>query len=145
MWPLLKKLHGHRLFRYVIAGGVSYCVEVSSFLVFYYLFHVHSGIANALSMIVALTVNYLLSHFFVFKDQQVHLGRSFPRYFALVTFNIVLSSVIVDVLVSHLHTPGFIAKPFVSAGIAAWTYFAYKIFVFKNSATSAHPATSALD
>jgi putative flippase GtrA len=143
MWPLLKKLHGHRLFRYVMAGGISYCVEVGSFLAFYYLLHINSGIANVLSMLTSLSVNYLLSHFFVFKDQQVHLGQSLPRYLALVVFNITVSSLIVEVLVTHLHAPGFIVKPFVSAGIAGWTYFAYRVFVFKNATALADPAASA--
>jgi putative flippase GtrA len=142
MWPLLKKLHGHQLFRYVVAGGISYCVEVSSFLAFYYWLHIHSGIANVLSMLTSLSVNYLLSHFFVFKDQQVHLGRSFPRYFALVVFNITVSSLLVDFLISHVHAPGFVVKPFISAGIAGWTYVAYQKFVFTNARSSADPVAS---
>lgn len=130
----IKRLFERRGARYVFSGGVSYGVELASFLFFYYVVRLESGVANACSLFVALLVNYLLAHHFVFIDYAKNVKRSLPRYVLLVSFNIAASSVIVSLLVSHFNLKAYLVKPVVSACFAAWTYVAYKKFVFLKNA-----------
>jgi putative flippase GtrA len=123
-------LNQHRTLRYLLSGGITYATEVGSFFVLYFALHIFSGAANAISYTLAMVVNYCLAHFFVFGDYETILKRSLSRYLIFAGFNLLCSSLIVQLLVSGLGFKALIVKPLLSIAVAIWSYFGFKKFVF---------------
>jgi putative flippase GtrA len=117
--------------RYVISGGTSFAVEQAIFMFCLYSLGTKAGLANVVSLVGSWTVNYTLSHYFVFRGHGTKMSRSVPKYIALAVFNLAVTTAIITLLVDHLGLPGFAVKPAVSILAAAWTFFAYKLLIFR--------------
>jgi len=123
-----------RIIKYVVSGAISFGVENGSFLFLFYAWQVNVAVANVLSIAVALLVNFALNKYFVFNNASSSLKtrHQFARYVPLVSFNVLVSTLLVSALV-HWRVPGFIAKPSVTLVVASWTYLAYKRFIFASA------------
>lgn len=121
-----------RVVRYILSGILSFAVENTSFIIFYYPLHLEVKVANIFSIGVALIVNFFVSRSFVFRHKGTKMvaTKQFSQYIVLVLFNLTISTLSVAALV-HRGVPGIIAKPAVTSVIVCWTYIIYKRLIFK--------------
>jgi len=114
--------------RFVVAGGISVCVDVLTLYLLHSWAHTSLFVATTAGYGVSLGVNYLLNHTWVFRASG-QLNRRVPRYVALVVVNYVLTVVLVTGL-SALGLPYLIAK-LIAVGVnAVLNFIAYQRWVF---------------
>jgi putative flippase GtrA len=125
-WPQPKVV------RYIASGLLSFLVEIVSFMISFYAISAGVEVSNIISISIAVVVNFVVSKHYVFKGSNgsARTRRQFMRYSVLVGINLVVSTILVSRLVK-LDVPAYVAKPFVTLLVAAWTYIAYKRAIFK--------------
>ena len=130
-----RQLLEKRIVRYLISGVTSFCIENATFLVLYYGVKLHVRPANIASVLVALSANFLLTRYFVFRhNAPLKAAKSqLVRYGLLAVFNITASTYGVGFMV-HSHVPGFVAKPLMTMLVACWNYVLYRTVIFKKDA-----------
>lgn len=141
-WNLLKsfspRLH-EVLFKkrkgivYILSGGTAAFVELGSLYVFKGILGMKLIPAVSLAFILAFCVSFMLQKFWTFEDNstdQVHAQAA--KYFAITGFNFFLNLFLMYVLVEIIHVWYMLAKFLISGGIAFFSFFVYRMFVFKG-------------
>ena len=102
-----------QFFRYLFVGGLAFVVDFAlSYIVFRFVFHEQKEfgwIANALSFIAGLVVNYIISTFWIFKTSKVE--NKLVEFISFAAIGVVAK--IVSTAVSFL-----------------WNFFARKILLY---------------
>lgn len=145
-WNFLKsfspRLHDilfkkRKLIVYIISGGTAAVVELGSLYIFKGILGMPLLLAVSLAFILAFCVSFTLQKFWTFEDHsvdQVHTQAA--KYFAITGFNFFLNLFLMYVLVEILHVWYMLAKFLVSGGIAFFSFFVYRMFVFKGEIQS---------
>ena len=116
--------------KFLLAGGSAAAVEYIAFLA---LTHIEAPtlIANSFSFLCGLVVSFSLNKTWVFASKQ-RAHAQFVKYFCLAGINLVISNLLVWAIVYGLSMPGYIAKLMAMVVIAAWNYFIFSKFIFKD-------------
>jgi putative flippase GtrA len=121
-----------RVIRYGLSGLLSFAVENIAFNGFYYLINFSPRVSNILSVCAALVVNFIVSKYFVFKNDGKQIGQQLVQYIFLVTFNATFSTLLVGWLIDR-HIAGYIAKFTATILIVSWNYLVYSRVIFKQA------------
>ncbi|MEE1186321.1 MAG: GtrA family protein [Acutalibacteraceae bacterium] len=131
------------MFRFGIVGGISFIFDTVFVLLFNRVIFgqpqlhpdpFYTLISTAVGFAVGLTVNYLLSRFFVFvSDEQKKNGKGFKAFllFAIIS---IIGLILTEVLVIGLCALGMVdfwAKVVAAAIVMIWNYVGRKVFIFK--------------
>lgn len=131
----MRQLLQLRLIRYGIFGGLSYLIDISSFLILYNIFHTALFLATSISFTLGLLFSFATNKLFVFEatKQEAHhtTTRQAILYGALVVFNMLFTYIFVKVLL-EAHVASAIAKTLSTACITLWNFFIYKRIIFKK-------------
>jgi len=158
----LMELMNRRLVRFIGAGIVNTIVDFGILNVLVFVFHTPEWLANTVSVSTAITVSYLLNHYFVFKSTQQHSVKHIGK-FVLITlvgifvvqdgglyillnwvpwFGTLAISIVHGLGITQL-SDEFIrlntAKIVLAFASLAWNYTMYKRFVFTEPADSEEP------
>jgi len=125
---------GLRLPHYAVAGVVTLAVEYWTFLGGYYIIHLAAVIANTLSFVVSVSVNFLLNRMWVFN---AGLGsRSWRRqvtlYFCLALLNLGITNLGLYYLL-QFHIPAFLLKLLFVSMVASWNFIIFRKFIFGDT------------
>jgi putative flippase GtrA len=128
------KLYEQRLVRYILAGGLSYAIELSVLLVLYKLFGLSAELSTAIAFWIGLTASFILQKIFAFRDYEKTVkavSKQVGVYAALVGFNYLFTLAVVA---------AFPAKWVVFSRTLAliittvWNYYIYKKIIFHPTA-----------
>jgi putative flippase GtrA len=131
----IHKIVGSRkAIRYICSGIASEIIEYSVFLV-WVIFAPGLTIANAVSFISGITAGYFFHKYWTFagsgeaylKDQHQIIG-----YGIIAATNLVLTSLLINLLAHQLHLAPALAKIITMGLSAAWTYLLLNHLVFKR-------------
>ncbi|KKR22165.1 MAG: hypothetical protein UT50_C0001G0077 [Candidatus Moranbacteria bacterium GW2011_GWA2_39_41] len=121
-----------QFFRYLFVGGASTIVDMGAFFIVVNTLHFHYLIAQTISFLFGLIINYILSIFWVFS----HTGN-FKKEFALFAIigigGLLLSYLFLWLLIdiSNLHTfKDMLAKAIAVLIVLFWNFGMRKKFVF---------------
>ena len=125
------------LFRYVIVGAIAFLIDTGILHLVMILFpewQYTLYAATAAGFLVGLTVNYILSILFVFKNGKEKTENKKVQTFII--FGIIgiiglgLTELGMHVGVEILNIHHLITKVFVAGGVMLWNYIARKIIIF---------------
>lgn len=114
--------------RYLLAGGVSFLVDLGLLALFHSVFGWPVWLATGTAFLISFAFTYTLQRLFSFMATTPH-GRALLRYTLLVGFNTLASVAIVSAVNASL--VGWVGgKVIATAVTTAWNFFAYKYWVF---------------
>lgn len=118
----------HKVFKFLISGGLAAATEYGSFLIFILALPVVP--ANALSFMLGLVVSFSLNRSWVFVSKG-NTKKKFAQYFLLALINLTLGSLLIFTLTT-MGTFALIAKIIVMLLIASWNYLIFSKLIFKD-------------
>ncbi len=124
----------YRLFRYVISGGTSAFVTLSTLYILTKWFGVWYLLSTVIGFLVGFLVSFTLQKFWTFKDgrKDVLASQAF-FYFIIVAGNLCLNALGMYVLVDIFHIWYMPADLLVLFLIAIESFFLYRIVFKKNN------------
>lgn len=128
-----------QFFRYIFVGGLAFVVDFAlSYIVFRFVFHEQKEfgwIANALSFIAGLVVNYIISTFWIFKTSKVE--NKLVEFISFAAIGVVGLLITIGITVlfekwlgDTTHLFQIIAKIVSTAVSFLWNFFARKILLY---------------
>jgi putative flippase GtrA len=118
-----------RLFLYLIVGGLSFIVEISTFLA---LRRAAMPVipASVASFIVATLANYLLSILLAFEHGRFRQPEELARFLIVVLVGLVLNTIVVWIFAYPLAIQPIVAKISAVPIVLTWNYLGRRLFVF---------------
>lgn len=114
--------------RYLLAGGISFLVDLGLLALFHSVFGWPVWTATGAAFLISFAFTYTLQRLFSFMATTPH-GRALLRYTLLVGFNTLATVAIVSAVNASL--VGWVGgKVIATAVTTVWNYFAYKYWVF---------------
>ena len=128
-----------QFFRFLFVGGLAFVVDFAlSYIVFRFVFHEQKEfgwIANALSFIAGLVVNYIISTFWIFKTSKVE--NKVVEFISFAAIGVVGLLITIGITVlfekwlgDTTHLFQIIAKIVSTAVSFLWNFFARKILLY---------------
>jgi len=120
-----------QLFRYLWVGGFAFIIDYGSLFVLTDFFHVDYLFSAAISFILGLVVNYILSTMWVFSESR--LNNKWAEFVAFATIGIVglvLNEIIMYICCEIFGIYYMISKLCSTGVVFFWNFFARKIALF---------------
>ena len=132
-----------QFFRYCFVGGLAFLVDfVTSYLLFRFVFGERASfgwVANSLSFIAGLAVNYLISTFWIFKNSKVE--NKLLEFLSFAAIGVVgllitigITKLFEKLLADKTSLFQIIAKLVATAVSFLWNFFARKILLYSKKA-----------
>ncbi len=124
-----------KIVRYLISGGTAAVINLGMLFVLVHFFNFHYLLASTLGFLSALVVSFTMQKFWTFQNSTMTgLPFQFARYISVtLTVNLGLNTVLMYLLVSHLHVWYFAAQIVTAGLLAILSYFMYHNVVFKSA------------
>jgi putative flippase GtrA len=129
---LLQKATKHTLVRYILVGGTSYVVELSSLLALYHYGHMSRTMATAIAYWIGLILAFILQKLVAFQDYRKEvktLTRQGIIYGVLTLWNWVFTVAVVGFFSSKYI---ILSRTLAQAILTIWNYAIYKHIIFKK-------------
>lgn len=114
--------------KYIFSGGIASAVMFGTLIFFHEILGVWYLYSSTLAFVLAFIVSFLLQKLWTFAD---HRAADSPRQLALFLIvslaNLGLNGLGMFVLVGKMGVWYLLAQFFVTAGIATWSFFIYRI------------------
>jgi putative flippase GtrA len=122
-----------RAVKYVIAGGTAAAVDIGILYILTDLAHIWYLLSAVLAFAVAFVVSFTLQKFWTFRDRSTeNLHAQAGLYLAVALFNLCLNTALMYLLVDIFDIWYVFSQIFVGIFIASFSFFIYRIFVFKQ-------------
>lgn len=128
-------INKHRtLINFLITGGILFVIDFGVSLFMYYLVGLGPGISSGIGFTAGFIVGFTLNKKWVFKHDsksRFNVSAQLILYLLLAVFNLIISSVAVEVIVGK----GImieIVKPITVIVIAFWNFLIFKFFIFSK-------------
>jgi putative flippase GtrA len=133
---MLKKLPSNLVLRYLLAGGLSYAIELSCLLLIHRFLGVATVAATAIAFWIGLVASFVLQKLLAFQDYEKTkklISRQLSVYLLLIGFNYLFTLGVVA-----LFPPSYIifSRTLALVIVTTWNFAFYKRFVFKLGKTS---------
>jgi len=120
------------IIKYIISGGTATAVNLSFLYIFTDVLHIWYVFSAALAYAVAFVVSFTLQKFWTFKNGTLtRIKSQFVLYVVLGTFNMVLNSSLIYLIVESTGVHYLVAQIGIGVLIALWSLIFYRI-LFKN-------------
>lgn len=119
--------------RYVLVGGTSYVIEVSSLLAIYHFGHTSRELATAIAYWIGLLLAFTMQKLVAFQDYRKEikaLSRQGALFALLTLWNYGFTIVVVGLFSSKCI---LLSRTLAQAIFSCWNYFIYKKVIFKKT------------
>jgi len=120
-----------QIFKFIIVGGFCASIEFITFNIFISFFKIDYLIANVLSILIAVSINYLLSRAFVFEKSRYSKRDEFLSFVLFSVLAILLNQMILWVLFEVIKLDIRLCKALAIVIVAFFNYLTKKYIVFK--------------
>jgi len=130
---MIKTLNQHVLFRYLVSGGTSAFVDLSTLYLLHTVWGVYYLYAAVEAFILAFFFSFALHKFWTFQNrsmQGAHIQA--VRYLGTSLFGLGLNTILMYFFVDHEHVPVLISQIIVGLLVACCTFSLSRKFVFKH-------------
>jgi len=121
-----------QIVRFIIAGGLSALVEVSSLILLVEINEIHYLTSNVISFVLANIFNFVLSRNWVFLKGRHSPKVEFLAFFTVAGIGLALNQTVMWLLVDSLYIDYKITKIVAIIVTVVWNFLARKTFVFKR-------------
>lgn len=132
--------------RYGFVGGVAFLADFSTLMLLTHYSAINTIVANSIAFSLGLTINYLLSTYWVFS---VHAKQSKITEFLLFAIIGLIGLGLNDLVLYALITPLALNLPIAKIGatmvVFFWNFFARKLLLFSSSAQTTHKTDTSPD
>jgi putative flippase GtrA len=126
--------------KFSIVGFIGAIIDFGLFAIFTRIFHIYYLYSTAISVVAAITNNFILNKYWVFKrGQSGKTKQEYINYFIISSFtyflNLTITYSVVEFTSSELlfgHYEDFFAKVVANAIVLFINFFAYKFWTFKK-------------
>jgi len=120
-----------QIFKFIIVGGFCASLEFITFNIFISFFKIDYLIANVISIVIAVSINYLLSRAFVFEKSRYSKRDEFLSFVLFSVLAILLNQMILWVLFEVIKLDIRLCKALAIVIVAFFNYLTKKYIVFK--------------
>lgn len=122
-----------QFFRFCIAGGLAFTVNLIVLYVLTDILHVYYLISTVWAFLVSLAVSFTLQKFWTFRDlSREHLHIQLPLYIGMQGVNVFLNAGLMYVFVEYLHIWYLFSQAVISLCLAVIIFFINKGYIFKQ-------------
>lgn len=123
--------HLHSIFKYVVSGGSSACVNLGTLYLLTEYAHVHYLQSAVVSFIIAFFISFLLQKFWTFKDMRKEVVHwQMILFLGLSLINLLVNTLFIYSLVEYVHLWYLAAAVVSGALLAVSNFFIYKHVIF---------------
>lgn len=121
-----------KLFLFLFSGGMGAVTNIGLLRILEHYFGVYYLIAGAISFVCSVFVSFGLQRKLTFKHSTVvYTHKQFTTFVIIALVNLGLSELLLFICVDKFGFHYVVGQIIGSAIVAIWSYFAYKIWVFK--------------
>ncbi|WP_316842515.1 GtrA family protein [Pedobacter gandavensis] len=120
-----------QIFKFALAGAFCAGIEFISFFILIDFFKLEYLVANVISIIIAVTINYVLSRAFVFQKSRYSKTNEMLSFFFFSLLALLLNQFILWFLVDIIKLDVRLCKAIAIAMVAFFSYVTKKHIVFK--------------
>ncbi|MCR4281293.1 MAG: GtrA family protein [Candidatus Kaiserbacteria bacterium] len=123
-----------QIFRYLIAGGLAFAVNIIVLYVLTDVLHVYYLFSTVAAFLVSFLVSFTLQKFWTFQDNsrdQLHL--QLPLYLTMQVVNLGLNTALMYALVEYLHIWYILSQTIITTILAVIVYIINKKYIFKQT------------
>ena len=131
MVEFIRGILKQQIFKFIIVGGFCASLEFITFNIFISFFKIDYLIANVLSILIAVSINYLLSRAFVFEKSRYSKRDEFLSFVLFSVLAILLNQMILWVLFEVIKLDIRLCKALAIVIVAFFNYLTKKYIVFK--------------
>jgi len=117
-----------RFFKYSLVGGLTFILDLLLLYLFIDLFHLNYVVASGLAFVIAVSLNYLLSRKYVFKNSQRNLNEGYANFLLIATVGLLAVTGGMYVLVT-LHGIHYAVSRIIVASITGFWNYLMNLFV----------------
>lgn len=131
------KCYNNRILRYIFYGGLATLVNLGTFYLLRYAFHVNMNVANVISVVAAILFAYFTNSRAVFRSRASNFRERFPEFVKFVgmrLFTMIIEVGGLPLLVNYVHMREFLAKFLIQFIVIALNYIFSKLIVFRRRA-----------
>jgi len=132
MIAFIKRMLKKQFIRYVLAGGTSYVIELSTLLSIYHFAHTSREVATAIAFWVGLVLTFVLQKLFSFQDYRKEmkvLTKQGLVYGVLTLWNYGFTILIVSLFSNN---DIIFSRTLAQLILVSWSFIIYKKYIFKN-------------
>ena len=131
MVEFIRGILKQQIFKFIIVGGFCASLEFITFNIFISFFKIDYLIANVISIVIAVSINYLLSRAFVFEKSRYSKRDEFLSFVLFSVLAILLNQMILWVLFEVIKLDIRLCKALAIVIVAFFNYLTKKYIVFK--------------
>ena len=131
MIAFIRNILSKQIFKFIIVGGCCACLEFIIFNILIAYFGINYLIANVISIVIAVSINYMLSRAFVFEKSRYSKRNEFLSFALFSVLAIVLNQIILWFLFTVIHLDVRLAKALAIFLVASFNFITKKYIVFK--------------
>ena len=131
MVEFIRGILKQQIFKFIIVGGFCASLEFITFNIFISFFKIDYLIANVMSILIAVSINYLLSRAFVFEKSRYSKRDEFLSFVLFSVLAILLNQMILWVLFEVIKLDIRLCKALAIVIVAFFNYLTKKYIVFK--------------
>ncbi len=123
-----------QFFRYIFVGGIATVVDWTVLELLFVLHHDGLYFSTAIGFLCGLTVNFLLSKFFVFKGtpSNKHVAWDVFVYIATGVVGLGFTELIMWLVSEHWHTHHIFAKAIATVLVLLWNFGSKKLILYRK-------------
>ena len=107
---LLKIFLERKFALYLFIGGITFCVDMGSFLVLIYLFELLRPLSSSIAFLLGLACHFSLNKYFNFKSFERVIYQQLRTYIFVVGINLLITVIVIEISCELLNIPPFYAK-----------------------------------
>lgn len=117
---------------YVIVGGLTTVVSLSSYIVFAKVFHINYFSSTVISWVIAVIFAYFADKYLVFKNQSKNITKEMLLFLQYRLISLAMDITIMYLLVSIFHINDIVARLVIQVIVITSNYFFSKLFIFND-------------
>lgn len=137
-----KKILKSQVLRFILSAGVGFLVDIGSFPLLYHnlfperMYHVwavnldHYVLSFTISFIMGVTVNFLITRYFVFSESKSSPSKQFLRFAAVAVLGYFANLGILEIFINDVQIKPLFARPAAALSLFFASYFVHKFFSF---------------
>ncbi len=123
---------GRQIFMFALIGGVCYILVMGLLILFKEVFLMEVNLANAISSIIVIFINYFLNSAFVFEGGRHKRWKEMSGFFLFAMFGFFLNILLMYLFTEYLPVHYTVSKTIIVVLVAVFNFITRKYLIFKN-------------